>query len=337
MKQIIIIGIMACIGLMAGCSQLEDRTQEFDLQGAWILQKIVYPDGDESTYPHNGFTECRVYVGDSVYCCDLQYTATGMAIMPTACTDFTFIDKGRHDYLYLEQTDPHPFTYINDTTIVIQDWGAKYTWVRSSQMTDSRIEEIRTTIAHNLNDGLTRFVLSTTERELKATNNVLIYLIIILVLIIAFIVYAALNIRRRSRMVERQLQQYREEREQRPQPVQHAIDEVEAQFFHSDYYVMLRRKLASGDYLMDAEWEELEQQMRPVYPGFTNKLYNLCSMSEVEYRVCLLLKIRATPTEIANAVIKDLSSVSSIRNRLYKKVFGRKGGARAWDDFVQSI
>ncbi|MCR5316525.1 MAG: hypothetical protein K6E52_11580 [Bacteroidaceae bacterium] len=336
-KTKVVIIMVTSLLLVMSCSRMNNQQNDFDLHGAWVLKQEKTPEGYTHSYPQNGTTQCRVYVGDSVYSCNLMYTASGMAIVPLSCSDYTFIDKGNHDYLYFEQTDPHPFAYVNDSTIIIQHSGIRYTWVRSRQMTDSRIEEIRTTIADNLNEGLTRFVLSTTERELRAQNSILVYLIIIMVVIIMFIIYVALDYRRRSRIVERQLQQIKEEHELRPIPVQKAIDEVEMSFFQTDYYVMLRRHLAAGNHLSDAEWEELEQRMRPVYPGFSNKLYNLCNMSEVEYHVCLLLKIHATPSEIANAVIKDLSSVSSIRNRLYKKVFNRNGGAKAWDDFVLSI
>ena len=307
-KTKVVIIMVTSLLLVMSCSRMNNQQNDFDLHGAWVLKQEKTPEGYTHSYPQNGTTQCRVYVGDSVYSCNLMYTASGMAIVPLSCSDYTFIDKGNHDYLYFEQTDPHPFAYVNDSTIIIQHSGIRYTWVRSRQMTDSRIEEIRTTIADNLNEGLTRFVLSTTERELRAQNSILVYLIIIMVVIIMFIIYVALDYRRRSRIVERQLQQIKEEHELRP-----------------------------GNHLSDAEWEELEQRMWPVYPGFSNKLYNLCNMSEVEYHVCLLLKIHATPSEIANAVIKDLSSVSSIRNRLYKKVFNRNGGAKAWDDFVLSI
>ena len=41
--------------------------------------------------------------------------------------------------------------------------------------------------------------------------------------------------------------------------------------------------------------------------------------------VCLLLKLNASPSEIAGVLCKDTSSISSIRSRLFYKVFDKKG------------
>jgi hypothetical protein len=60
-------------------------------------------------------------------------------------------------------------------------------------------------------------------------------------------------------------------------------------------------------------------------------------MSELEYQVCLLVKLRVPPKDIATVLARDTSTISTVRSRLYKKVFGRKGGAKEWDDFILSI
>ena len=85
------------------------------------------------------------------------------------------------------------------------------------------------------------------------------------------------------------------------------------------------------------EWDELEQRINPVYPGFTNKLFNLCPLSVLEYHVCLLIKLHVPPTEMASILCKDRSSISAIRSRLYKKVFQQKGSSKLWDEFVLSL
>ena len=64
---------------------------------------------------------------------------------------------------------------------------------------------------------------------------------------------------------------------------------------------------------------------------------SLYSMSPVEYQVCLLLKLNATPSEIATVLCKDASSISTVRSRLYGKVFGKKGSSKEWDEFIRSL
>jgi hypothetical protein len=58
---------------------------------------------------------------------------------------------------------------------------------------------------------------------------------------------------------------------------------------------------------------------------------------ELEYQTCLLIKLRIAPTDIATILSRDTSTISTVRSRLYKKVFDKKGGAREWDEFIMSI
>ena len=60
-------------------------------------------------------------------------------------------------------------------------------------------------------------------------------------------------------------------------------------------------------------------------------------MSDVEYHPCLLVKLRITTKVLAAVLARVANNISSLRKRLYKKVFGREGGAKEWDDFILSI
>ena len=85
------------------------------------------------------------------------------------------------------------------------------------------------------------------------------------------------------------------------------------------------------------DWSEIEEHLKKVYPGFISQLHSLYPMSELEFQTCLLIKLRIAPTDIAAVLSRDVSTISTVRSRLYKKVFGRKGGAREWDDFILSM
>ena len=155
-----------------------------------------------------------------------------------------------------------------------------------------------------------------------------------LVLVVAQI---AISNRRARRRLQLQLQQIHEEHDEHPQPVRMAIASVESAYFSSDEYQELQRRIATGQRLQNEDWDEMEAQLKKVYPGFTSQLRNLHPMSELEYQTCLLIKLRITPKDIATVMSRDMSTISTVRSRLYQKVFGQKGGAREWDDFVLSI
>ena len=112
--------------------------------------------------------------------------------------------------------------------------------------------------------------------------------------------------------------------------------EVAADFFNSDYYVSLRQRIQDAGWLSTDEWQKMEEALRPVYPDFATTLRSF-RLSDVEYQVSLLLKLRIPLKDISTVMYKDATTISSIRSRLYKKVFQKKGGSRDWDDFIATL
>ena len=201
-------------------------------------------------------------------------------------------------------------------------------------------EEIRELVRQHPNDGnspVKHFVLSTTERKLKAKNRVFLYIIVGMCLVAAGVAVYVWQLRKRKREVERKLAEIEEEHTLRPALVADAMKQVEAAFFQSDYYLALRRRIEAGDNIKPDEWKELEQHLKAIYPRFISSLYGLYNLSPTEYQVCLLTKIRSTPKEMADVLCKDKSTISSIRKRLYKKVFGKDGSGKEWDEFILSL
>ena len=107
--------------------------------------------------------------------------------------------------------------------------------------------------------------------------------------------------------------------------------------FSSDVYQRIKQYLAEGKNMPEVEWAELTEVVNITYTGFTDKLYSLYRMSEQDYHVSLLIKIRMQPKDIATLTAHSKESIASTRSRLYQKVFGRKGSTKDWDDFVLSI
>lgn len=87
----------------------------------------------------------------------------------------------------------------------------------------------------------------------------------------------------------------------------------------------------------EEDWIELERLLNREYDKFTDKLNSLCKLSETEYHVSMLIKLNFEPGRIAELVCCSLSNISTIRRRLYTKVFGKKAGTKEWDEFIQSI
>lgn len=113
--------------------------------------------------------------------------------------------------------------------------------------------------------------------------------------------------------------------------------QAETVIFSSEIYHRLQQCLNSGRSLSHQDWTQLAELVNSIYTGFTEKLYNLYRMSEQDYHVSLLIKVRIQPKDIALLTAHSKESVASTRSRLYTKVFGRKGSSKDWDDFVLSL
>ncbi len=111
-------------------------------------------------------------------------------------------------------------------------------------------------------------------------------------------------------------------------------EQAESTLMSSDVYLKLKRQLAEGRALNEEDWRQLTELVNQVYGGFTSKLFSLYPMSEQDHRVCLLIKLRVQPKDIATLTAHSKESVASTRSRLYHKVFGRKGSTRDWDEFI---
>ena len=114
-------------------------------------------------------------------------------------------------------------------------------------------------------------------------------------------------------------------------------EQAETTLMGSDIYLKLKRLLADGRPMSDEQWQQLAGLVDQVYTGFTSKLFSLYPMSEQDYHVCLLIKVRVQPKDIATLTAHSKESIASTRSRLYHKVFGRKGSTRDWDEFILSI
>lgn len=327
---------MALALLVPHCSGATADRSHYPIVGAWVMKSETAPDGKVTKSIYTQYTRCKIYDADSTYY-TVQLHAVGDEMMIVAH------EMGRYrlnDSIYMERDRVMPFRIIDDTTFVTEFEGYQELMVRSKTMTPERMEEIRNFVRQHPNDSdspVKHFVLSTTERQLRKENHLFLYIIIGMALVAAAVMAYANRLRQRKREVERKLAEIEEEHTLRPTVVADAMRQVETEFFQSDYYIALRRCIETGGNIKPVEWQHLEQQLKSVYPRFSSSLYGLYNLSPAEYQMCLLLKIRTSPAEIAAVLKRDKSTISTMRRRLYKKVFGKEGSGKDWDEFIQSL
>ena len=90
--------------------------------------------------------------------------------------------------------------------------------------------------------------------------------------------------------------------------------------------------------LNEAEWKELKQEMDATLNDFSVRLRNLNpKLSDGDLHVCYLLKLELSPTEMAHILVCQTNTVSTIRKRLYKKIYGVDGTPGQLDKFIKNF
>lgn len=338
MKYILLL-MASC--LVLGCNTANNGGKRYILDGVWTLKQMDHPEGHSRTFAETEETLLRLYEGDSLFHqCWVTRTETGLTIRPIENVKVNMVDKGHGEYIYIEDDDPHPLTVKDDSTIVIQQEGILYYWHFADEIANEWSAEIKEIVGAELQKGQGErqsFILSRKERHQANVIHWFIISTIGIIVLLLLIARIAIDYRKDKRRLQLQLQQIQEVQDERPQVVKQAIESVEAAYFTSDEYHALQRRIATGDILKEDDWHNIESQIKKVYPGFRSQLRNLQAMSELEYQVCMLIKLRIAPSDMAVVLARDASTISTVRSRLYKKVFDRKGGARKWDEFILSI
>ena len=107
----------------------------------------------------------------------------------------------------------------------------------------------------------------------------------------------------------------------------------------SAIYQLIKSQAHKPDFkLTDDQWQELQKEIDQAYNNFTARLYTKCpKLNETELHVCYLLKLKVSPTDIAHIIVRQISTVSVIRKRLYEKIHGVEGNAKQLDDFISKF
>ena len=112
---------------------------------------------------------------------------------------------------------------------------------------------------------------------------------------------------------------------------------IEKEIQDSDVMKRMLNLVETGKPLRDVDIVDMEALLNKAAPNFLPLLKQLGEMTPLEYQVCLLLKMNLSPIQIASLILRDKSSISAIRRRLYKKITGQEGSPADWDNIIHSL
>ena len=112
-----------------------------------------------------------------------------------------------------------------------------------------------------------------------------------------------------------------------------ATDSIES----SEIVARFRKRLFDNTNPTINDWDQLDKYINQQFSGFKCVLYKLAKLNDIEYQVCLLIKCKFSPTEIANITNRSRHTMSPLRSRLYYKLFKKRGSTHDFDEFINSL
>ena len=104
------------------------------------------------------------------------------------------------------------------------------------------------------------------------------------------------------------------------------------QLMAADITARLRTLAQRGQPATEADWTALVDACRQLAPQFLTMLSSISNLQPRELNVCLLIRLRFQPSEVAVLTASSPQAVTNLRVRLLQKVFHQKGGARDFDE-----
>ena len=313
-----LVGMWALTG-EEGADSVAANHKEANTAGSYSFLKAYEPDG-----------MCYKFIGNTEGSRDTY--------LPTTKETYT-LQLSAADTLYAEGKTSIRLCSLNDSVMVIEWEGALQTWRRLADFPQSRRLELEA-VARDLMGASRSMHEEYYIGHFIHTRHQLSWLTHLLIALGAIVLVGCgllLHFFRRKRQLERALADLRREISERPPVITQATEAARDELYESAWYQDLCQRLARGESLSADDWSEVAHQVRRIYPNFRSRLYDLCRLSDIEFRVCLLIKLHIAPADIATALCREKSTISTVRSRLYAKVFGRKGSSREWDDFIETL
>lgn len=108
-------------------------------------------------------------------------------------------------------------------------------------------------------------------------------------------------------------------------------------FYDKEVSQLLETHIINNKVLKNADWKYVEERLLLAFPNFKEKLFSSYHFSDTEYRICMLIKMEVSPSDIAKLMAMGTSAVSQNRLRMQQKVFDGEGTAKDWDKFILSL
>lgn len=210
------------------------------------------------------------------------------------------------------------------------------------QYTDSVINESHTDAVKKVEQSY-NYKLKEEENKYLQTSNFVksIAIAVAAILVLFCYIYFHLkvsNIKQKQKILELKLDKYKLLKEKNEYKPLDKLTREKQEVKDSAIYKQLITAIDEQTFhLEEGDWKDIKEIINQAYGNFDSNLRGFLDVSLQEYRICLLLKMGFSPTNIAHFVNLTKEAITASRRRMYTKAFNRKGKPSDWDEIIKSL
>ena len=162
----------------------------------------------------------------------------------------------------------------------------------------------------------------------RSAMRTTIWLLAVIVLLLACTLGAVLYHRRHIARLHREIDELNQ---------RYLSWHIDEELLTAEPVTRLHRLADRGQAATSDDWAQLQQLLRQQAPDFLARLNAAASLTPKEQNVCLLIRLRFIPSELAVLTGTSPQTITNMRVRLLQKLFHAKGGARDFDARMQEM
>ena len=195
----------------------------------------------------------------------------------------------------------------------------------SKELNNYYDELYKQTDAAGIIDTQAQFDRNTQQRSAMRT---VIWLLAVIALLLACTLGAVLHHRRRIARLHEEIDQLNQ---------RYLSWHIDEELLSAPPVSHLHHLADRGQAATNDDWAQLQQLLRQQAPDFLARLNAAAPLTPKEQNVCLLIRLRFIPSELAVLTATSPQTITNMRVRLLQKLFHAKGGARDFDARMQEM
>lgn len=113
---------------------------------------------------------------------------------------------------------------------------------------------------------------------------------------------------------------------------------AESALRQTEIYSKFHKAANDDTIILDSkDWEILRAKIDTCYRNFSSRLRSILIISDIDMKICLLLKIKITITGISTILHRTKSTIVSARKKMYFNAHDENGKPEQWDLFITAL